>query len=340
MFVCSNYLSSNLPARQQTGAVLILALLIVAMVAGLGIKFAGDYQLGLARAEGRWHGAQARAYGYGAESAAIQLLNKEDDPAYDAPNEVWHYEFPIEVDGGGLLVTITDASAKFNLNALVGTLDPAKGPQDPTRYTAQGRMFIRLLRSFPELVRSTEEAAGIFEAIVDWTDPDNMPSGLYGAEEDYYLSRPDPYRPANAPFRSLEELQLVRGITPELMKAIRPYITVLNTITPLNINTMDVRMFRTINAVTDLEPIDASQAEALQKTVPKVGYYLQPSEFDATWNAVFGSSNDYDKSFLTVKTDFFWLTTQAVIGQQRRTARSLLKRSPQGFSVVQRDEVY
>jgi len=53
-------------------------------------------------------------------------------------------------------------------------------------------------------------------AIVDWRDTDDNPQP-YGAESDYYGSLPSPYRAKNAPFETVEELLLVKGVTPELL---------------------------------------------------------------------------------------------------------------------------
>jgi type II secretory pathway component PulK len=56
----------------------------------------------------------------------------------------------------------------------------------------------------------------VADAIVDWRDPDDNPQP-YGAESDYYGSLPSPYRAKNAPFETVEELLLVKGVTPELL---------------------------------------------------------------------------------------------------------------------------
>jgi DNA uptake protein ComE-like DNA-binding protein len=53
--------------------------------------------------------------------------------------------------------------------------------------------------------------ADVAEAIIDWRDPDENP-GANGAESAAYQA----YRCKNGPFESLEELLLVRGVTPEL----------------------------------------------------------------------------------------------------------------------------
>jgi general secretion pathway protein K len=55
----------------------------------------------------------------------------------------------------------------------------------------------------------------IVDSIMDWRDKDNL-HRLNGAEDDYYLSLPQPYKCKNGDFTSIEELLLVRGVTPEI----------------------------------------------------------------------------------------------------------------------------
>ena len=59
-------------------------------------------------------------------------------------------------------------------------------------------------------------ADSISDAIVDWRDQDDSPM-LNGAESDYYMGLDPPYSSKNSTFHSLEELLLVRGVTPELL---------------------------------------------------------------------------------------------------------------------------
>lgn len=326
---------------------LIMVLLIVALVAGLGIKFAGDYQLGLTRAEARWHGAQARAYLFSGEGAAIKFL-ANDDPTVDHEKDLWNIpvDVPLPNNMGDLGIKIEDANARFNLNSVMGVLDVAKSPSDPTRYTASQRMFIRLLQALPNpddlhspLV-TPEQATAILEAIVDWTDSDTVPSGTGGAEDDYYLSRPDPYQAANMPFRSIEELQMVRGITPQIMRALRSLLVVLDPGERMNVNTMPEILYRCINVSTDLTPISASQASSLRAEMPKIGYFANLGEFDTAWNKVGGGGGGTVDKELTVNTKFFWLRTTVIIGDQRRAACSLLLRGNPQFKVVRREDDY
>lgn len=55
----------------------------------------------------------------------------------------------------------------------------------------------------------------IVDSIIDWRDPDNL-HHLNGAEEDYYRSLPEPYSSKDGNFDTVEELLLVKGMTPEI----------------------------------------------------------------------------------------------------------------------------
>ncbi len=341
------YLKSPKSKRiHESGAVLIMVLLIVALVAGLGIKFAGDYQLGLTRAEARWHGAQARAYLFSGEGAAIKFLGI-DPPEVDYKAEPWGTEVPVMLPDnmGNIFIRIEDANSRFNLNSVLGELTAEKASLDPTRYTPSQRMFIRLLQTLPNpedpqspLVTSPDEAAAILEAIVDWTDANKDPAGTGGAEDDFYLSQRDPYQAANMPFRSIEELQMVRGVTPQIMGALRSLLVVLEPTERMNVNTMPGILYRCINIASDLTPISASQADSLK--LPEGKYYKTIGDFDTEWNRVGGASGGAVDKEVAINTKYFWLSTTVLIGDQRRSACSLLLRGNPLFKVVRREDDY
>jgi len=54
----------------------------------------------------------------------------------------------------------------------------------------------------------------IVDSILDWRDKNDL-HRLNGAEDDYYKSLPEPYECKNGDFDSVEELLMVRGVTPE-----------------------------------------------------------------------------------------------------------------------------
>jgi len=60
-----------------------------------------------------------------------------------------------------------------------------------------------------------EERDVVVDSILDWIDPDDF-YRVNGAENSYYQSLKEPYDCKNANFDSIEELLLVRGVTPAL----------------------------------------------------------------------------------------------------------------------------
>jgi type II secretory pathway component PulK len=92
---------------------------------------------------------------------------------------------------------VTDETGKLNLNALYA-LDTS------------GRVLHDALM---KLENMTDEIAW---SIVDWIDPDDEPNAG-GAETQYYGTRTPPYQCKSAPLDSIEELLLVKGVTPSLL---------------------------------------------------------------------------------------------------------------------------
>jgi DNA uptake protein ComE-like DNA-binding protein len=122
--------------------------------------------------------------------------------ANDQPSEFDRGRFtllaPAQVDGrySGVRFGVEDESAKLNLNVLL-----APGAEDQARN--------RLL-ALPGMTPP------IADAILDWLDADDAPRE-FGAESEVYNQLTPPYTPRNGPVNSLDELLLVRGVTPELL---------------------------------------------------------------------------------------------------------------------------
>ena len=104
-------------------------------------------------------------------------------------------------------VFISDESGKINVNKIT----------DETRDN-----FIKFLIAY-KLEEHTAEI--ITDSILDWLDEDDL-HHVNGAEKDYYLTLPEPYEPKNGPFESLEEMTLVKGITPQIFELLRDHLTI------------------------------------------------------------------------------------------------------------------
>ncbi len=86
-----------------------------------------------------------------------------------------------------------------------------EGPADAHSKINVNRMG---LEDLLELTGMTEDVAG---AIIDWVDEDDEVSE-FGVEAGYYSQLASPYEPRNGLLRSLEELELVAGVDPELLR--------------------------------------------------------------------------------------------------------------------------
>lgn len=92
---------------------------------------------------------------------------------------------------------VVDEGGKLNINSLIA-LDTS------------GQTLYNALMQLPNMT------ADIADAIVDWVDSDDDPR-TSGAESSYYQSLANPYQAKNGPLNSLDELLLVKGMTPYLL---------------------------------------------------------------------------------------------------------------------------
>jgi type II secretory pathway component PulK len=101
----------------------------------------------------------------------------------------------VPLDPGRLSYRLTDESARLNVNRVT-------------------RVVLDRLLQEVSLERSARDV--ILDSIQDWRDP-NEEHRLNGAESDYYLALPVPYRSKNADFDTVDELLQVQGVTREIL---------------------------------------------------------------------------------------------------------------------------
>ncbi|MCX7428300.1 MAG: type II secretion system protein GspK [Planctomycetia bacterium] len=99
---------------------------------------------------------------------------------------------------GGVRFGLEDESTRLNLNTLLLA---------DQRQPGAGREILMKLPGMTE---------PIADAILDWIDADDEPRE-FGAEIEYYSALDPPYATRNGPLATVEELLLVRDVTPELL---------------------------------------------------------------------------------------------------------------------------
>lgn len=86
-----------------------------------------------------------------------------------------------------------------------------------------------------------EKADTIVDSILDWIDVDDL-HRLNGAESEYYMSLPNPYKAKNGRLDTLEELLMVKGMSSDILfgtkeqKGIIHFVTIYGATTKVNIN--------------------------------------------------------------------------------------------------------
>jgi len=102
------------------------------------------------------------------------------------------YELPSEL--GTSEIRIMSEGAKININTVSEN---------------------RLRKIIENLGLEAEKRDIVVDSIMDWKDPNDL-HRMNGAENDYYQSLEEPYEAKDANLDSIEELLLIRGVTPDL----------------------------------------------------------------------------------------------------------------------------
>jgi general secretion pathway protein K len=148
------------------------------------------------------------------------------DTHLDPWAQIREMEFEVGT-GARLRIQVIDSGALFNLNALFDQSEEGGG--------AAFQQTEPFLKEFLEKVideidlppgEKFYDVADLAENLIDWMDSDTerLKGGL---EDDYYQSQYPPYRAANGPLLSIDDLHLIEGFDRTLVKAIRPYVTVM-----------------------------------------------------------------------------------------------------------------
>jgi general secretion pathway protein K len=115
---------------------------------------------------------------------------------------------PWRIDGSEYIGSLGKGSYRVRLSDESGKIDLNQAPET----------ILRSLLTNLDFTAADKDLAvnTIVDSILDWKDPDDF-HRLNGAENDYYQSLPNPYKARNGNFETVEELLLVKGVTPEIL---------------------------------------------------------------------------------------------------------------------------
>lgn len=255
---------------RQSGSALILALLVVAIVAALASSILWRQELWIADIGMQREKAMLRGLvRSGADWARAILSEDARISAIDHLGESWTQKIPLTpVDEGEIGGFLVDQQGRWNLNNLV-----RNGKVDPYQF----EIMQRLLESLGLPVE-------LAFALQDWMDGDGEPSSATaGAEDDYYLSLPSPYRAANAMLSHVDELRLVRGFSPDVIEKLHPFVTALPEFSAINVNTAPREVLAALQqkySDSDLDAVTNRRERLPFRDLADFRGTLQKSSFD------------------------------------------------------------
>ena len=308
----SRFAERPLAKHRPKGAAIIMAMLTVALVAGLAATILADYSHAVDQLSGRHDQAQARWLARGAIDWARNVL--ENDYIRGGANRVDHLgeEWAIKVpatpfEEGELSGEIEDLSSRFNLNSLVGT----GGKPDP----AQVERFKRLLVA---LGISENQATQLTNSLIDWIDPDDeIRDQRGGSETQAYRQNQGARLPPQAYLLDVNELKSIQGFTPNLVEQLTPHVVALPAASrQINVNTADEIVLQAY-----VEKLDASQARALVLDRNR-SFFTSVENFQQRLPA----NLKLEASLFRVTSQYFYATGRARWGEAVTRMQVLLER--------------
>jgi general secretion pathway protein K len=296
--------------KRERGAALVLAMLIAALAAAVAATVFADQQRWNRTVELRRDQVQAQALVLAGVQWARQIL---DDDAHrsdiDHLGEPWALALPpIPLENGEIRGAIVDAQGRLNVNAL-GSADTSSEPE-------QARIA-RLFALYGGPV-------GALDAIADWIDADGRVRTA-GAEDAFYAAQAVPGLAANVPVLRIAELAAVKGVTPQTLAAIAPFLSALPVGTPVNINTAPAEVLAAIVDGLSGDGLAALVASRGEKPFTTIADFRSRLPQGATLAS---------EAALATRSAFFIVTVEARQGATRSRARALLNRGSNTWPAI------
>jgi general secretion pathway protein K len=192
---------SGRPRQRSGGFALIVVLWFLVLLAAVGTYLMANGRSETALAHNMLAAAHAETLADGAiaEAAASQLLSD--------PTKRWRLDgtpYHVSLQGGDATIRLVNEAQKINPNLASDAL---------------------LSGLFQALGLDRDHSDRLGAAIADWVQSGDTPRPL-GAKKAQYESAGRTYGPPGQPIENLDELQLVLGMTPQLLATALPYLTI------------------------------------------------------------------------------------------------------------------
>ena len=317
-------MSSRVERASQRGVAIVMAMLIVALATSVAAYAAWQQNLWVRQSENLGAQAQAlavsRAALYFGRLVLLEDLKDQTTAGKDDLGEDWaKYQLVTPVEGGSVSGKIEDQQGLFNVNNL--------GATDPTERALQ-------LYWFTALLAALDLPTALAVALEDYVDADNQ-----GPMEDLaYLGKPEPYRTANQPVQSVDELNRVEGFDEKVMAKLKPFIAAIPEITPpaqgalaptipvtpLNVNTAPVEVLDAVFGKGN-----GAQIETLRKKAPFkdfIEFQTQAAGFLPPPNPQDPTAHPWNTTNVDMKSHYFFVAAVSQFGNTKNGLVALVHR--------------
>jgi general secretion pathway protein K len=290
--------------RNARGAAIVVAMLLAALAATIAAALLWQQQRWASEYERRRDQVQAQVLAMAGVQWARQILfDTTRGSNIIHLGQPWAFRLPpTPIENGSISGYIVDAQSRINVDNLAASGDVP----GPTRAALQ-RLFGAL--GIP---------TSLLNAVTDWLDADDQVTPGGGAEDAYYQAQSVPGLAANAPVRRVAELLAVRGVDAATLSRLRTFIEAVDAPAQINVNTAPAEVL-----MATIDGLDAEGAAAI---------------IAARAQAPFSSLSDFrtrlqrpqlkvDETQLSVRSDWFLVTIDALQGDTRARARALIRRS-------------
>jgi general secretion pathway protein K len=307
--------------RGEKGMALLITIMTVALLAAVTLQYNKTTWDKYYASRNYMTGAQLTTIANSGVNIALAVLQSDAEAgAVDSFNDSWavldkeqfHELFPT----GSLNIKVEDLTGRLPINNIVqrASVD-GKGGVDASTAKENRNILTNLLLSgaFP-MVEDETTSKSIVDAIVDWIDEDDKESD-FGAESSYYRSLPKPYSCRNKPVTNIEELLLVKGVTPALLfgsdksPGLAEFLTAYATDGKINLNTAPLLLIRSMAPMIDdklLQSLDEyRRTKENQEHLGNVSWYKNIGGWPGDISI--------NQNMLTTKSTFFQITSTGTL---------------------------
>lgn len=296
--------------NKQQGVAVIMVMLIVALATTLAIYITQQQSLWQRQVETQFDHSQARRLGIaGIDWARAVLADDAHSNQTDYETELWTLRLPaMPVENGEVIGLIEDRQGLFNLNSIVRNGNTSQSD----------------LAKFQRLLSLLNLPLDLGNTLADWMDADTEPLPS-GAEDNYYLALTHPYRTANRPLVELGELAHVKGFNAQVIARLKPFVSILPIAGPINVNFAPAEvLFAMIPnlSISEARTIVQQRKGKPFKDIPDFRQRLA------------NPAINIDDSYLSVSSQFFWITGRASVNNSLVVTQALVQRIQGWPSVI------